>query len=145
MTVVSKQAVLDYERERHPLALLFTLDIRTKNPLNASRIGNTKLAAIIRTQERRAQRKRAKQGTLDALRASGLSAVDLIPAKVRLTRVSAGHMDDDGLSASGKGVRDGIAEALGVNDGGRFISFTWAQRKGPPKVHSIDVLIVRAR
>lgn len=124
-------------------ALTFTLAVHLTNPLNGA-TGSSMLAQIIRSQKRAKHRKAASFEVLQALRLRALSAIDFVPAVVKLTRVSAGRMDDDGLAAACKGIRDGIAEALGVNDGGRFIQFLYDQRKGPQRVHAVEVLIVRA-
>lgn len=56
-----------------------------------------------------------------------------IPCSVRLTRVapSAG-VDDDNLPGALKGVRDQIAEWLGVDDRYRMqVRYVYAQRRGP--------------
>lgn len=39
-----------------------------------------------------------------------------LPAVVTLTRLSAGQLDDDNLRGALKGVRDGVADRLGVDD-----------------------------
>ena len=41
----------------------------------------------------------------------------IYPCVVRLTRISAGTLDDDGLRSALKAVRDAIAKWLGVDDG----------------------------
>jgi hypothetical protein len=134
--------LLPFDRPNGHVALALTLSLRTRNPLNGG-TGDTKLAQIIRSQERARHRKVARADVLEAMRLNGLCALDLVPAVVKLTRVSAGHMDDDGLAAALKGVRDGIAQALGVDDGGRFIQFVYGQHKGPKKQYAVDVLIAR--
>ena len=64
------------------------------------------------------------------------------PYLVTLTRVSAGRMDTDGLAASQKGIRDGIAEALGIDDGDiARLRYRYAQRKGPQRYHEVECLI----
>ena len=77
-------------------SVLFTLSIRTRNPLNMS-TGNTRVAAILRTRERSVNRHVAWINALNAMRKGGLSSVDLVPCVVHLTRISSGKMDDDGL------------------------------------------------
>ena len=91
-----------------------TLPIRTKNPLN-NQTGNSKLAAIIRT------RKRAEQRAVAYMALAGRTpkARDLPYPKyiVTLSRLSSSKMDDEGFAASAKGIRDAVADALGLDDG----------------------------
>jgi hypothetical protein len=61
---------------------------------------------------------------------------------VKLTRISAGEMDDDGLRAALKSVRDGIASALRIDDGSRLIRFEYDQRRCPRGTFGVDVEIV---
>lgn len=64
---------------------------------------------------------------------------------VTMTRVSAGTMDDDGLRAALKGIRDGIAIRLGVNDGGPLVEWRYRQEKGPKEQHLVRVSIEVSR
>ena len=134
-----EKAYAEDERRRIP-GLMVTLPIRTKNPLNGQ-MGNSRLAGIIRAGER------AKHKEVSYLLVSaGLRGrQDLRQVKaftVTLTRISAGRMDDDGLAASCKGTRDGIAEALGIDDGDlERLNFVYRQRKGPQKKHWVEALI----
>ena len=123
--------------------LELTLPIRTTNPLNGG-FGNTRVAAIIKAKHRAAHRNVTRMYVIAEMKARGLSPCDLVPCVVSLTRTSAGKMDDDGLAASCKGIRDGIADALHINDGGRFVRWLYAQRKGPQKHFAIEVRIARA-
>ena len=78
------------------------------------------------------------------LRARGLSGADFVPVRVRLIRVSAGVLDDDNLVASLKATRDGIAKALGIDDGDRArLRFAYGQRKGPKGAYEVECLIER--
>ena len=126
-----------------PLAVQFSIALRVRNRQNQAR-GNTRLAAIIAAREDAVLRDCARAHTLAALHQAGVSRADLIPAVVTMIRVSAGKLDDDGLRASLKRVRDGIAKALGVNDGGRFVRFRYGQRRGPKKHYEIRVRIERS-
>jgi hypothetical protein len=50
--------------------------------------------------------------------------------RVKLTRISAGEMDDDGLTGALKAVRDGVADAFGTDDSSRSsLRFEYAQEK----------------
>jgi len=117
------------------------LPIRTRNPLNASRIGNSRLAAIISTQERAKQRRTTYVLTLAAIHSAGFTRAGLVPAVVHLTRIGAGTLDGDGLQASFKAVRDGVSDALGVDDGGPWVMWRYEQEKGPRGTYAVRVRI----
>lgn len=57
-----------------------------------------------------------------------------IPCSVLLTRIKpqGKDLDDDNLTGALKGVRDQVAEWLGVDDGDRMtVRYRYAQRRGP--------------
>jgi hypothetical protein len=58
---------------------------------------------------------------------------------VTLTRYSAGRLDSDNLASSQKGVRDGVAAALGIDDGSEIIEWRYAQEKTKRGVHAVRV------
>ena len=60
---------------------------------------------------------------------------------VKLTRVSAGELDDDGLRSALKSVRDGIASALRIDDGSKLIRFDYAQEKCARGEYAVKVQI----
>lgn len=65
------------------------------------------------------------------------------PYVVRITRRGPGRLDSDSLPPSGKHVRDGIADALGIDDGDdRQAVWTYAQERA--RVWSVVVEITRA-
>jgi hypothetical protein len=49
--------------------------------------------------------------------------------RVTLTRYSPGVLDDDNLQRALSAVRDGVADALGVKDNDKRLSFRYAQEK----------------
>lgn len=53
------------------------------------------------------------------------------PYKITFTRISPGKLDDDNLSGAFKPCRDGVADALGVDDASTDISWFYAQERGP--------------
>lgn len=124
--------------------LAVTLPLRTTNPLNGG-MAFSKVAVIARSRDRAAHRGCARVLVLAKMRELRLSPLELVPCVVKLTRVSAGKMDDDGLAASCKGIRDGIADALQVDDGGPFVRFVYEQRKGPKKRYAVEVQIAQVR
>ncbi len=54
------------------------------------------------------------------------------PPTVRLTRIAPRRLDSDNLAFAFKGVRDGIAAVLGVDDGGGGPVWIYDQRKARP-------------
>jgi hypothetical protein len=59
-----------------------------------------------------------------------------LPLLVRITRVYEGNdLDaDDNLNISGKHVRDGVSDALGIDDGSPLIAWRYCQMPGPTGV-----------
>jgi len=61
--------------------------------------------------------------------------------EITITRIGARSLDPDNLANSSKHVQDGIADALGIDDGSSRIMWTYAQEKGKPKEHAVRVEI----
>ncbi len=117
------------------------MNVRTKNPANVGRTQSA-LAATIAARERRLEHQSAVLHTRAAMARAGLRPVDLVPAVVTLVRVSAGTMDaHDGLRSALKYLVDGIAEALGVDDGRGAIEWRYLQQKCKPKHYAVGVRI----
>jgi len=51
--------------------------------------------------------------------------------EVRLTRIAPRQLDSDGVPAALKAVRDGLADALRIDDGSPLVLWTYAQETGP--------------
>ena len=66
--------------------------------------------------------------------------VDL-PAVVTLTRIGPRKLDSDNLAGAFKAVRDGIADAFGVDDGDDRYTWRYEQRKGAPKEYAVTITI----
>lgn len=66
------------------------------------------------------------------------------PCVVTFTRIAPRKLDDDNLASACKGTRDGIADALGIDDGDERVTWRYGQRKGKAKEYAIDVQIVPA-
>lgn len=60
---------------------------------------------------------------------------------VTLTRIAPRELDCDNLAGSGKHVRDGIADALGIDDRDPRVKWLYAQRKGKPNEYACHVRI----
>ncbi len=50
-----------------------------------------------------------------------------LPAVVRLVRLSAGELDDDNLRGALKGIRDGVADRLGIKDNDPRVRWEYGQ------------------
>jgi hypothetical protein len=63
---------------------------------------------------------------------------------VTITRVAPGTLDSDNLAGSQKHIRDGIADALGIDDRSPAVAWQYAQRKGPPGYYGVEIEIAPA-
>lgn len=119
----------------------FTIPIQTVNPNNGSQ-GRSKAAVYAKATKRKRERHATRACFLAACNGEQWRLEP--PYTVTLTRHGAGAMDDDGLAAALKSVRDQIADELGVNDGGPAIRFVYAQRKCKRGTFSVHVWIAAA-
>jgi hypothetical protein len=60
---------------------------------------------------------------------------------ISLTRIAPRALDSDNLAGSLKAVRDGIADALGMNDGSPLLEWRYFQTKGRPREYAVLVEI----
>lgn len=61
---------------------------------------------------------------------------------ITITRLGQRNMDSDGLAISAKGLRDGIADGLGIDDGDRRITWVYQQERAPkPMRYGVRVRI----
>ena len=71
--------------------------------------------------------------------------IDRPPSKkdrfiVTLTRIAPRMLDDDNLAAAFKGVRDGVAKAMGIDDRqSPLLKWVYEQEKGEPKYYAIRI------
>jgi len=66
------------------------------------------------------------------------------PLVITLTRIAPRPFDSDNLARAFKAIRDGVADALCINDGSKDILWQYDYQKGKPKEHSIRILIKEA-
>lgn len=108
--------------------LMFRLDgVRLVNETNA----REHWAA--RSKRARAQRAAAKLATMSALRKTAgywRGMPDTMRATITITRSGPRKLDSDNLAASAKHVRDGVADALGVDDGSDRLDWKYDQCRG---------------
>lgn len=65
-----------------------------------------------------------------------------IPATVTITRIAPNMLDSDNCVGSAKHVRDGIADALGVNDRDPRVTWVVRQERGRSKEYAVKVVIL---
>ena len=65
------------------------------------------------------------------------------PMVVTLTRLSPRTLDGDNLQGALKAVRDGVADALGVDDRASCVTWRYAQEKAPAKKCGVRVELER--
>jgi hypothetical protein len=86
--------------------------------------------------------RRLKQHRIAAEKAL-LPVRELIPGqgdiKIRLTRVAPKKLDSDNLAGSCKGIRDGIAKAIGIDDGADRLTWYYAQEKGEEYAVRVEI------
>lgn len=122
------------------LGVFFVLRVRTPNPLNGSGYGSRFALAGMR----RRHRGDAAMQTRRALMMAKLAAHDVVPCTVTLRRLSSGRLDPhDALPASLKSVVDGIADALGVDDGGPFVDWRFENKRVARGNFGVEIEIER--
>lgn len=62
-----------------------------------------------------------------------------LPVLVTLTRIGPRTLDGDNLQGACKAVRDGVADALGVDDGGEQVTFEYRQEKRGAREYGVIV------
>lgn len=100
--------------------------IRITFPLHTTTESNAK--GHWRTKARRARTQRNGTQLVVAAYLRGRNVAG--PMVVTFTRVSARALDDDNLSSAFKHVRDGVADALGIDDRDPRVSWRYEQRRG---------------
>lgn len=78
-----------------------------------------------------ARSSRAKeQRNLGFLAVSGNPPIPTLPVAVTLTRQGPRALDDDNLAFAFKSIRDGVAQALGIKDHDKRVTWRYAQLSG---------------
>lgn len=108
-------------------ALLLTIPVRVHGP-NGSH-GHWSVAAK--------RRRDLKSVTLMALRCNVGQVAPVLPATVVITRVGKQRMDDDNVAFACKGLRDAVAEWLGIDDGDERV--TWVYRARTGKAYAVEI------
>lgn len=82
--------------------------------------------------------KSERGGACAAARAWGARDLKL-PVVVTITRVAPRQLDSDNMSTAAKGLRDGIADALGVNDRDPRVEWRYQQEQGRPAAVRVEI------
>lgn len=94
-------------------------------------------------------RHRQKRAKSQRVTAYACTRTDIIESRipgdralvVTLTRISPRPLDDDNLASSQKHVRDGVADALGIDDRDPRVTWRYAQRRGAKGQYAVEVTI----
>ncbi len=86
-----------------------------------------------------ARRTKQARGTVGMVVRMQVGQLGPPPYVVTLTRIAPRNLDSDGVVSALKATRDGVADALGINDGDERVEWRYGQRRGSPR----DVTIVR--
>jgi len=102
-------------------------DMRLKGSLNAREHWRARASRV------RREREAAHWTLLDAKRPP-------LPVVVRLIRVAPRSLDDDNLQGVFKAIRDGVADAYGIDDKDRArIRFEYDQERGAPHQYGVRI------
>lgn len=103
-------------------------------PLHLVNMSNAREHHMAKYKRESSYRGITRMATIARLRDQRLDvrALVMLDLTVTITRFGLGTrpLDDDGLSSACKGVRDGIADALGIDDGSKHLRWLYAQRRG---------------
>jgi len=91
-----------------------------------------------RARRAKGQREAARLMVLSAIRGATFSAGRFA---LTLTRIAPRHLDSDNLAAALKAVRDGVADALRLDDGDPRLTWEYAQAKGKKGEYAVLVLL----
>ena len=94
-----------------------------------------------RNKRHRAAAHRATAYELASLRSWARMPDTSRPMTITITRIAPRKLDSDNLASSAKAVRDGIAEALGIDDGSELVTWLYAQTKRFPHEYGCQVRI----
>jgi hypothetical protein len=118
-----------------------TRDLELVLPIRTESETNQREHWARRHRRRKAQRTTAGLVVRSLLLAEGLG----VPCRVTLTRIAPRRLDSDNLVSSLKGPRDGVADALGVDDADERVEWAYGQRRGKPREYGVQITIEQRR
>lgn len=104
-------------------------------PIKAPSVANQRLHWAVKAKQTKSQRRAAM------LKCPKWAGEPLL--LITLTRHAQKELDTDNLAAALKGVRDGIAARLGIDDGSRLVAWEYNQEICPHGDESVGVFIVK--
>jgi len=108
-------------------------------PLRTVSEANVRTHWARRAKRAREQRRVAQVYTRAALASHGVPRPPLV---IRLTRIAERSLDSDNLAGAFKAVRDGIADALGIDDGDQRLTWLYQQEKADRGTYQVRVEII---
>ncbi len=88
----------------------------------------------------RAKRAKAHRSAgLLVVRAALRGKAPVFPLTVIITRIAPRALDDDNLTGSAKSLRDGVADALGIDDRDPRVKWAVAQRRGKSREYGAEI------
>lgn len=96
-----------------------------------------------RAKRAKAHRKDAWLHTMAAVRGPMLGRIHEHGAVIEMTRIAPRALDSDNLASAFKALRDGVADALGIDDGDARLEWRYSQRKGAAR-HKVGGVTVPA-
>lgn len=99
--------------------------MKVEIPLETRNEGNTRTHWAQRARRTKTQRQAALLAAKVPARVLGAVL------EVTLTRIAPRQLDSDGVPSALKAVRDGVADALRIDDGSPLVLWTYAQEVGP--------------
>lgn len=94
-----------------------------------------------RASRARRQRATAKLLMQAALRESRSNPLCYFPLSVVITRIAPRALDCDNLAGAAKSVRDGVADALGIDDRDPRVKWAVAQRRGGKGEYGAEITL----
>ena len=107
-------------------------------PLRLCSLANQREHWTVRMRRARAQRAAAYHATALTLPHEPTRGLKP-PLTIAITRVGKRELDSDNLAISAKHVRDGIADALGIDDGSELLAWCYAQEIGRDYAVRIEI------
>ena len=101
--------------------------------LHVPSVANRREHWAAKARRAREHRATAKAMTADAMNRQSVSGKRIVVTITRMGRT----LDSDNLASACKAIRDGIADALGIDDGDARIEWRYAQGKAPAKPEAL--------
>lgn len=118
--------------------IVFDVHVRLVSVANLREHWATRAA---RNKRHRGDAYRATAYELASLRTWARTPDTARPMTITITRIAPRKLDSDNLASSAKAVRDGIADALGIDDGSELVTWRYEQTKRLPREYGCQVRI----